>query len=107
MLVCALPCRVLACRRSKPQGAEMPATTVASIDTIHLRIPLDIWAPPPLFAGRPRSHVEMLLVRVATNGGVVGWGECFGTSSPLIPVIYDSWLRHLVVGQEATDTELT
>ena len=52
----------------------MPAATIASIDTLALRIPLDTWAPPPQFAGRPRTHVDMLLVRVGTNGGVVGWG---------------------------------
>jgi len=26
--------------------------TAATIDTIQLRIPLDTWAPPPMFAGR-------------------------------------------------------
>ncbi len=44
----------------------MPAATIATIDTISLRLPLDTWAPPPQFAGRPRTHVDMLLVRVAT-----------------------------------------
>ena len=29
-----------------------------------------------MFAGKPRTHVEMLLVRVTTSNGVVGWGEC-------------------------------
>ena len=38
----------------------MPAATIASIDTLALRIPLDTWAPPPQFAGRPRTHVDML-----------------------------------------------
>jgi L-alanine-DL-glutamate epimerase-like enolase superfamily enzyme len=85
----------------------MPAATIASIDTIALRIPLDIWAPPPQFAGRPRTHVEMLLVRVGTRSGVVGWGECFGTNSPLIAAVYDAWLKHLAVGQDATDADLT
>ena len=51
----------------------MPAATITAIDTIALKIPLDTWAPPPQFAGRPRTHVEMLLVRVATSGGVIGW----------------------------------
>jgi L-alanine-DL-glutamate epimerase-like enolase superfamily enzyme len=85
----------------------MPAATVSAIDTIALRIPLDTWAPPPQFAGRPRTHVEMLLVRVATSGGAVGWGECYGSSVPLIPTVFDSWIRHLAVGQEATDVGLT
>src|SRR5262245_63517239 len=85
----------------------MPAATIASIDTLALRIPLDIWAPPPQFAGRPRIHVDMLLVRVGTNGGVVGWGEAYGSSAPMIPTVFDSWLRHVAVGQDAADPELT
>ena len=72
-----------------------------------MRIPLDTWAPPPQFAGRPRTHVEMLLVRVGTNAGVVGWGESFGSNSPLIPAAFDAWIKHLAIGQDATDVDLT
>jgi L-alanine-DL-glutamate epimerase-like enolase superfamily enzyme len=85
----------------------MPAATIASIDTLTLRIPLDTWAPPPQFAGRPRTHVDMLLVRVGTSGGVVGWGEAYGSSAPMIPTVFDSWLRHAALGQDATDQDLT
>ena len=86
----------------------MPAGTITSIDTIALRLPLDTWAPPPLFAGRPRTHVDMLLVRVATSGGVIGWGEaCYGSSSPMIPVVFNSWIKHVAIGQDATDQGLT
>ena len=85
----------------------MPAATIATIDTIPVRIPLDTWAPPPQFAGRPRTHVEMLLVRVGTNAGVVGWGESFGSNSPLIPAAFDAWIKHLAIGQDATDVDLT
>jgi L-alanine-DL-glutamate epimerase-like enolase superfamily enzyme len=85
----------------------MPAAAITAIDTVALKIPLDTWAPPPQFAGRPRTHVEMLLVRVATSGGVVGWGECYGSSVSLIPTVFDSWIKHLAVGQEATDVGLT
>ncbi len=85
----------------------MPAATIATIDTIALRIPLDTWAPPPQFAGRPRTHVDMLLVRVGTEGGVVGWGEAFGSSSPTIPAVYDSWIKHSAVGQDAADPDLS
>jgi L-alanine-DL-glutamate epimerase-like enolase superfamily enzyme len=85
----------------------MPAASIASIDTLALRIPLDTWAPPPQFAGRPRTHVDMLLVRVGTNGGLVGWGEAYGSSAPMIPTVFDTWLRHSVVGQDAADPDLT
>ena len=47
----------------------MPAVTIDKIDTFQLRIPLDTWAPPPMFAGRPRTHVEMFLVRVTCSNG--------------------------------------
>ena len=57
----------------------MPVT-ITAIDTIQLSIPLDTWAPPPLFAGKPRTHVEAIYVRVTTSSGVVGWGESFGSS---------------------------
>jgi L-alanine-DL-glutamate epimerase-like enolase superfamily enzyme len=69
--------------------------------------PLDTWAPPPQFAGKPRTHVDMLLVRVTTSGGVVGWGEAYGSSSPMIPIVFDSWIKHVAIGQDATDHGLT
>jgi L-alanine-DL-glutamate epimerase-like enolase superfamily enzyme len=85
----------------------MPAATIASIDTLALRIPLDIWAPPPQFAGRPRTHVDMVLVRVGTDSGVVGWGEAYGSSAPMIPAVFDTWIRHIAIGQDASDPDLT
>jgi L-alanine-DL-glutamate epimerase-like enolase superfamily enzyme len=85
----------------------MPAATITTVDTIALRIPLDIWAPPPQFAGRPRTHVDMLLVRVGTSGGVVGWGEAYGSSSPMIPAVFDTWVKHVAIGQDAADPNLT
>jgi L-alanine-DL-glutamate epimerase-like enolase superfamily enzyme len=80
---------------------------IATIDTIALRIPLDIWAPPPMsHSGVPRTHVESLYVRVATNSGVVGWGESFGTARPMVVAAFDNWIRRLAIGQSATDAGL-
>jgi L-alanine-DL-glutamate epimerase-like enolase superfamily enzyme len=84
----------------------MPAVAIKSIDTIQLRIPLDTWAPPPMFAGRPRTHVEALYVHVTTDKGVVGWGESFGTSGTAVIAAFDNWIRFLAVGQDPTDTML-
>jgi L-alanine-DL-glutamate epimerase-like enolase superfamily enzyme len=83
----------------------MPVT-IESIDTVQLRIPLDTWAPPPLFAGRPRTHVEAVYVRVACSGGVVGWGESFGSSRSLVVGAFDNWIRHLAVGRDPADPAL-
>jgi L-alanine-DL-glutamate epimerase-like enolase superfamily enzyme len=84
----------------------MPAATIERIETIQLRIPLDTWAPPPMFAGRPRTHVEGLYIRVTTGGGVVGWGESFGSSGSTVVAAFDNWIRQLAVGQDATDQTL-
>src|SRR5215510_9538384 len=80
--------------------------TITAIDTISLRIPLDIWAPPPMSQGAPRTHVESLYVRVATASGLVGWGEAFGTARPMVIAAFDHWIRRLAVGQSATDGQL-
>ena len=80
--------------------------TISAIDLMTLRIPLDIWAPPPMSQGVPRTHVESLYVRVTTNSGVVGWGESFGTARPMVIAAFDNWIRRLAVGQRASDEEL-
>jgi len=80
--------------------------TISAIDTIALRVPLDIWAPPPMSQGVPRTHVESLYVRVTTSGGVVGWGESFGPSRPMVVAAFDNWIRRLAVGQSVSDEEL-
>jgi L-alanine-DL-glutamate epimerase-like enolase superfamily enzyme len=81
--------------------------TITAIDTIALRIPLDIWAPAPMSSqGLPRTHVESLYVRVTTGRGVVGWGEAFGTARPMVVAAFDNWIRRLAVGQSATDEKL-
>jgi L-alanine-DL-glutamate epimerase-like enolase superfamily enzyme len=80
--------------------------TIAAIDPIALRIPLDIWAPAPMSQGVPRTHVESLYVRVTTSGGVVGWGESFGPSRPMVVAALDNWIRRLAFGQSVSDAEL-
>jgi L-alanine-DL-glutamate epimerase-like enolase superfamily enzyme len=80
--------------------------SITAIDTIALRIPLDIWAPAPMSQGVPRTHVECLYVRVTTASGVVGWGESFGTARPMVIAAFDHWVRRLAIGQSATDGKL-
>ena len=83
----------------------MPVT-ITAIDTIQLRIPLDTWAPPPAFAGRPRTHVEALYVKVTCSDGTVGWGESFGSSGTAVIAAFDNWIRLLAVGKDPTDQSL-
>jgi L-alanine-DL-glutamate epimerase-like enolase superfamily enzyme len=80
--------------------------TITAIDTVGLRIPIDIWAPAPLSHGAPRTHIESLYVRVVTSAGIVGWGEAFGPARLMVDAAFDSRLRRLAVGQSVTDREL-
>jgi L-alanine-DL-glutamate epimerase-like enolase superfamily enzyme len=84
----------------------MPAVTISAIDTIHVRIPLDTWAPPPMFAGRPRTHVEAIYVKVKCSDGTIGWGESFGSSGTAVVAAFDNWIRQLAVGKDPTDQSL-
>ncbi len=81
-------------------------TTITAIDTIALRIPFDIWAPPPMSHGAPRTHIESLYVRVETSCGIIGWGEAFGPARAMVIAAFDSRIRRLVIGQDAADTSL-
>ncbi|HET9244330.1 MAG TPA: hypothetical protein VFO15_00855 [Xanthobacteraceae bacterium] len=73
----------------------MGAITIERIEASPLRIPMDHGAPPPLFAGRPRTTIDTLMVRVTTNRGVA-------TVAAL-----DHWVSPLALGQDATDASLT
>jgi L-alanine-DL-glutamate epimerase-like enolase superfamily enzyme len=81
--------------------------TIDAIDTIALRIPLDIWAPPPMTShGAPRTHFESLLVRVTASNGMVGWGEAFATARPMVIAAFDAWVRRLAIGGSVSDETL-
>ena len=81
--------------------------TIERIEAIPLRIPMDHWAPPPLFAGRPRTTMEVLLVRLATDRGIVGWGEGFWGGWQATVAALDHAVAPLAIGQDATDPGLT
>src|SRR2546430_14571941 len=85
----------------------MPAITIERIEAIALRIPMDHWAPPPLFAGRPRTTIDTLLMRVTTNRDVVGWGEAYGGGWQATVGALEPWVSPLALGQGATRAGLT
>jgi L-alanine-DL-glutamate epimerase-like enolase superfamily enzyme len=89
-----------------PMGKTMNAPRIADIAAFALRIPFDHWAPPPMFAGRPRTTLDTVLVRVTTDQGAVGWGEAYGSFwSAVVPAI-DHWVAPLAVGQKVDDVGL-
>jgi L-alanine-DL-glutamate epimerase-like enolase superfamily enzyme len=77
--------------------------TIRSIDTIALNLPFEIYGPPPKFAGKDR-HMEILLVRVETDKGLVGWGEAFGFGIwPATRAAIHAMVAPLAIGQDERD----
>jgi len=57
---------------------------ITAVDTLLCRLPVVHREGIPSLAGVPRKDFEMLLVRISTDSGLVGWGEAFahyGTAS--------------------------
>ena len=85
----------------------MATVTIETIEAITLSIPFDHWGPPPIFAGRPRTTMDAVLVRVTASNGVVGWGEAFwGATSTVVAALNDR-VAPLARGQDVNDAELT
>jgi len=77
---------------------------IRSIESSVVAIPCDMGGPSPLFAGKPWTHLEILLVKVETDDGLVGWGEAFGhTAIPATKAALDSIVAPLIVGRDAGD----
>lgn len=77
--------------------------TIRSIEAIPLSLPYDMFGPKPLLAGLPRQ-MDILLVRVETDAGVVGWGEAFGFAVwPATRAAIDNLVSPLALGQDETD----
>jgi L-alanine-DL-glutamate epimerase-like enolase superfamily enzyme len=85
----------------------MATVTIDSIEAIPLSIPFDHWGPPPAFAGRPRTTMDALLVRVTASNGVVGWGEAFWGATATVVAALNERVSPLARGQDVNDAELT
>jgi L-alanine-DL-glutamate epimerase-like enolase superfamily enzyme len=77
--------------------------TIRSVEAIPLNLPFDIGAPKPMLAGKERQ-MEMLLVRVETHDGVVGWGEAFGFAIwPATQAAIERLIAPLATGRDEDD----
>ncbi len=76
---------------------------IRSITPIALDLPFEVGGPKSQFAGRPRQ-MAMLLVRVETEDGVVGWGEAFGYAVwPATRVALEQLVAPMAVGRNEDD----
>jgi D-galactarolactone cycloisomerase len=81
-----------------------PPMQITAIETSIVSLPFAMGGPHPLFAGQPWTHLDILLVKVETEDGLVGWGEAFGHAAiPATKAALDSIVAPLVVGRDAGD----
>jgi D-galactarolactone cycloisomerase len=79
---------------------------IKSVESCVVALPFDMGGPTPSFAGRPWDRLEILLVRVETEDGLVGWGEALGHAAiPATRAALDEIVAPLVVGRDADDIE--
>jgi L-alanine-DL-glutamate epimerase-like enolase superfamily enzyme len=77
---------------------------ITAIESLVVSLPFDMGGPHPLFAGQPWDHLDILIVKVETEDGLVGWGEAFGhTAIPATKAALDSIVAPLLVGRDAGD----
>ena len=80
--------------------------TILSVQTRVVSLPFTMGGPPSLFAGQVWDRMEILLVRVETADGLVGWGEAFGHASiESTRAALDCIVAPLVIGRDSSDIE--
>ncbi|TCU93716.1 mandelate racemase/muconate lactonizing enzyme family protein [Paracandidimonas soli] len=84
----------------------MPANDIAALTCIPMRLPFHHWAPPPLFAGRPRDKIDSALVRLETVDGTVAWGESSCVEPRALTAIFETLIAPLARGRDAGDETL-
>src|SRR3954470_17817773 len=79
---------------------------ITAIESSVIALPFTIGGPQPRFAGKPWHDLEILLVKVETDEGLVGWGEAFGHAAiPSTKAALDSIVAPLVIGRDAQDID--
>ena len=77
---------------------------IIAIETSVISLPFTMDGPHNRFAGQLWDHLEILLVKVETEDGLVGWGEAFGHAAiASTKAAIDTIVAPLVIGRDATD----
>src|SRR5436305_11330178 len=76
---------------------------ITRVETQVVTLPMVIAGATPKLRDRAVTSIDVLLVRVDTDGGVTGWGESFGHRIfPATRAAIDTVLGPMCVGREAT-----
>jgi D-galactarolactone cycloisomerase len=79
---------------------------ITRVDTLVLTLPMRIDGATPMLGGRPRTSIDMLLVRVDTDAGLTGWGEAFGHRIfPATRAAIDTLLGPMCVGRDPSQIQ--
>ena len=76
---------------------------ITRVDTIALAIPHEHDGPPPAWGGQAWEALNILLVRVETQDGAIGWGEAFSYNCmPAVQAVIDKTIAPILIGRDAT-----
>ena len=51
---------------------------ITHVETLVVNMPMLIMGTAPMMAGKPRTSIDTLYVRIDPDAGITGWGEAFG-----------------------------
>ena len=77
---------------------------ITAVETSFLTIPYKTSGGLQFIAGRPASGLNMVLVRLETDDGIVGWGEAFGHAAAHgTKTVLDTLLAPMLIGRDPSD----
>jgi L-alanine-DL-glutamate epimerase-like enolase superfamily enzyme len=75
---------------------------IIKAETVLLQIPYEIGGGQRKIAGQPASGLNILMLRVETEDGLIGWGEAFGHAvAPATKLILDTMIVPQLIGRDA------
>ena len=82
---------------------------IARIEPFFIGLPYDHGAPKPVLGtGTVRTTMDAVYVRIDTDDGLTGWGECFGFSAcPVTVAAFERLLTPLALGRDCDDIAAT
>lgn len=80
-------------------------TIIAKAESILVSIPFESGGTPPWsFGGKTKNAFDIMLVRLETDDGHVGWGEAFSRNQDLaLKALIDQRVLPLIVGRQANE----
>lgn len=77
--------------------------SIRRVSALKLRLPFDHGAPPPLFAGKPRTTLDSGLIRIELDNGLLGWGEAYAPDPEALVSFVRSRIEPLLLGTDPQD----